>query len=93
MKIPDKIKIGIYWYKVIQGHRFESPDKWGSTDFKTSTIYLSDLIDGQNLEQTFFHEMLHAIDKVYNADKLTEEDATPADTLIEQTKATSIYDY
>ena len=80
IKIPKQIKVGGHMYKVIYPYHFkERTDRIGACDFIKSEIVIGD-DDGNGekrgqstIEQTFFHEMLHAIDKVYNANKLEEE--------------------
>jgi len=80
MKIPKEIKVGGHIYKVICPYHFKDrTDRVGACDSLKNEIVIGD--DNGNgekrnkntIEQTFFHEMLHAIDKVYNADKLEEE--------------------
>ena len=66
MEIPKNIKIGVYIFEVVQGHRFENPDRWGETSYKAQKIYLADFLHGQNLEQTFLHEVRHIIANIYN---------------------------
>lgn len=80
MRIPKKIKVGGHIYKVICPYHFrERSDRFGSCCSINNEILIGN-DDGNGkkrsqstIEQTLFHEMLHAIDKVYNADKLEEE--------------------
>ncbi len=79
MKIPDKIKIGGHVYKVVFPYTFiERHDIDGLTDQDTLEIKLSagdgtgQKLARSKIEEHFFHEIIHAIDDVYNANGLDE---------------------
>ena len=80
MLIPKKVKIGGVTYDVIKDYTFtERSDIVGQADHSTLQIKLAKLdgnepIAQSRLEEVFIHETLHAIDAVYNASKLVEED-------------------
>jgi len=79
MKLPNKVKIGGHWYKVVFPYRFiERVDINGHTDSDILEIKIANG-DGYNQKlanskvmELFFHEVLHAIDDVYNANQLEE---------------------
>jgi len=80
MKIPKQIKVGGHTYKVIFPYRFkERTDIYGQCDDALKNIKISqDDGNGNPLsvsqkEQIFIHEVLHAVDWVYNAHKMDEE--------------------
>lgn len=74
MKIPKEVKIGGLTYKVIQNYIFtERVDLRGQCDNTAQEIRLMGKISQESIEQTFFHELLHAIDNVYNAYKLDDD--------------------
>lgn len=79
MKIPDKIKIGGHLYKVIFPYTFiERHDIDGLVDQDTLEIRLSggdgtgQKLAKSKIEEHFFHEIIHGIDDVYNANGLDE---------------------
>jgi len=81
MKIPSKIKIGGYIYKVIKDYKFkERIDLIGQADHDLLEIRLSQKDTGGNqketsvIEATYIHEVLHCINKIYNGSKLEEKD-------------------
>lgn len=74
MKIPEKIKVGPYWYKVLFPYDFkERTDCYGQHDRDLLEIRISNkdgsgnIRDDQVIFGTFIHEILHAID--FNANK------------------------
>lgn len=78
-KIPDKIKIGGHFYKVVFPYTFtERHDIDGLVDQDTLEIKLSggdgtgQKLAKSKIEEHFFHEIIHAIDDVYNANQLDE---------------------
>lgn len=79
MKIPKTLKIGGHTFKVIYPYRFkERFDRLGWADLDLNKLYIAgEDVNGKlpisKVEMLFFHEMLHAIDEVYNANKLDEE--------------------
>ena len=79
-EIPDKIKVGGYVFKIIKDYHFKEDTKLdGQVDEDLLEIRLSDVDRGGNkkhkdcLKRIFIHEVLHAIDIVYNADGLEED--------------------
>jgi len=85
MKIPKKVKIGAYWWDVIYKDVVYSDSRecYGICEDDTFTITLSKSKNKhrQNLEETFIHECLHAIEKSANMD-LSEELITRLSTNI-----------
>lgn len=80
MNIPDKVKVGGYWYEIRKGYQFtEQADLLGQADHDGLVIRLSDKdatgrdMPEQKKEEVFIHEILHCIDAVYNSAKLDEE--------------------
>lgn len=79
IKIPQTVKIGGHVYSVIPDYTFtERTDLLGDSCHTSARIRISKLnAYGEELaerekEQTLIHEILHAIDKVYNDSKLDE---------------------
>mgnify|MGYP001609705458 CR=1 FL=1 len=65
MQIPDTLKIGALWYKVIQVDSSQiDVDSFhtGDCDDHTQTIRISKSISQEMKEVTLIHEILHAID-------------------------------
>jgi len=74
MKIPKKVKVGGLTYKVLLNYKFkEREDLRGQCDNTSQEIRLAGNICQEGIEQTFMHELLHAIDNVYNAYKLDDD--------------------
>lgn len=86
MKIPKQVKIAGYTYKV--KYYKILPYKNGNGEMGHCDNNLLEIriathdpetnrkLPTQFLEQTFYHELLHAIDNAYNADSLEEEQVT-----------------
>lgn len=79
VKLPDKVKIGGHWYKVLFPYKFvERIDINGLTDHDTVEIKISEgdgisqKLAESKIMETFFHEIIHAIDYIYNANSLDE---------------------
>ncbi len=80
MIIPEEIKVGGHTYEIVTPYKFtERSDLRGQTDHLTLKIKLSvqtnngEPISESNKEASFFHELLHCVDVIYNAGKLDEE--------------------
>ena len=79
MKIPKTLKVGGFNYKVIQGYKFKEKELAGQADHRSLEIRLSSIDPGGNkyaqakIEECFLHELLHAVDCVYNCNKLDED--------------------
>ena len=75
MNIPKKIKVGGHDIKVVYPHYFsdQSDLKDGVYNSDVNTIYLAHKGDGSRVVLTLIHEVLHAIDEMYNSEGLTEE--------------------
>ena len=80
MKIPKKIKVAGHWYKIkwddkglIKQHLIGQINN----DFKEIRLckhYKSKRARAKSeIEETFLHEVLHAVDKNYNNDALSEK--------------------
>ena len=72
MRIPREVKVGAYTWKVVYKKViiFEGGECDGLCDSDNFIIYLSKTRckNRQNLEETFLHECLHAIEKSINLD-------------------------
>lgn len=80
MRIPKKLKVGGMEYKVIQGYIFKEVDLMGQAAHNQNEIRLADkephnsqTYNIQKKEECFIHEMLHAIDCVYNNNATDEK--------------------
>lgn len=69
MKLPQKLKIGPYWYKVLFPYYFkERYDYYGQHDRQLLEIRVADRDSNGNIRKdaivlgTFIHEILHALD-------------------------------
>lgn len=66
MKIPDKIKVGGFWYKITKSVQVaDNSQTFASTLNGKQEINVSPEYPQQKQEQTFLHEILHAIWFVY----------------------------
>jgi hypothetical protein len=78
VKIPKKIKIGGYDYKIVSNNTMDidlTSNGWvGSQSLMQQKIQLLSSLSGQSLTETFIHELLHAISITYDSNKLAEED-------------------
>ena len=78
MKIPRKIKVGGHNYKIIKGHPFtedygtDGQIFHGSCVIKLASASYNQKMSHSRLGETFCHELMHAIDCTYNANKLNE---------------------
>ena len=72
MKIPEKLKVGGMHYKIIDNYKFKETELMGQAVHSQNEIRLSSKdtynqeYPQQKKEECFVHEMLHAIDNVYN---------------------------
>lgn len=80
MLIPARLKVGGHVYEVATGHAFtERSDLCGQADHTTHHIRIARLTPSgeprprTSVEETFFHEMLHCVDEVYNSHELDEK--------------------
>lgn len=79
MKIPNKLKIGGRIYKVFYPHKFKDSlaPHYGLHDAGGQTIKIAkkdEFGENRNKESiyhTFLHEVIHAIDNVYNGGRLS----------------------
>jgi hypothetical protein len=83
MKIPSKVKVGGFTYKVIKNYKFkEDSTLCGQTDNSLLEVRISYIdISGEKrkeekIEEIFLHEILHLVNQIYNANKLDEETVT-----------------
>ncbi len=60
MKIPKKIKIGAHVYKVVFRDDLDDED-FGICRPRKLTIFIDDTVPQTQREETFFHEVMHAI--------------------------------
>ncbi len=77
--IPKRIKVGGLDYRIVMGRAvtIDLRDRklWGEHSGNMREIRLSmDAPSTQQLSDTFFHEILHAVDAVYNSDGLEERE-------------------
>lgn len=80
MKIPDKVKVGGFVYKVLKDYRFKEDVRLaGQQDPETLELRLSSTgASGhprvaEMIEESFWHELLHTIDLIYNNAALDEK--------------------
>ena len=79
MKIPKKIKVGGLEYKVLQGYAFKETELMGQVSHSQTEIRLNNIdpygvqYPNQKKEECFVHEIIHAIDSVYNNNSLEEK--------------------
>lgn len=79
MKIPNKLKVGGINYKIKKDYRFKETILQGQCDAIQAELRISYVDQGGNrrnfekIEETFIHEVLHAVDSCYNNNKLDEE--------------------
>ena len=77
IKIPKKIKVGGMDYSICRGKEVSlvllSNHYRGTCDSTLRQILLSDNFSKQDISATFIHEVMHAVDKIYLADRLEEE--------------------
>ena len=92
MIIPKKVKVAGLEYKVLTNYKFhQAHDLLGQCDHETQEIRISGKTTANNsrkidsIEETFIHEMLHAVDRNYNNNALSEEQVTRLSTGIYQT--------
>ena len=77
IKIPASIKIGGFDYlvEVSEYHTTELRDNsnWGEHSERQRRIRFDPTALPQQISQTFIHEIVHAVDAVYQGRKLTED--------------------
>lgn len=76
MKIPKQLKIGghIYKIKVVDGEdQKKGGSCWGKTFHHQKEIYIDESAALSQQEETFFHEILHCIDQVYNGQEFVKD--------------------
>jgi len=76
IEIPDTIKVGGLDYTVIFGRslRLAGNLRKGETRYAEQVIAIDDTALQQQINEVMLHELLHAVDNVYNADCLTEDE-------------------
>ena len=73
LKIPKTVKVGGTVFKVIYPYAFrEGSDDRGQVYWDSCEIRVQKAEDPQVEEQTFMHELLHAIQATYNGDVLED---------------------
>ena len=76
MKIPSQVKVGGHTYKVIRDYEFkELTDTAGQCDHE----YLEIRLNRKRSDTIYLwlvHEIIHAINRIYNMNKLDEETVT-----------------
>lgn len=79
MKIPKQIKVGAHIYTVDESYTFtERFDRAGDCDGEKKHIRLMphdgfSKVAKSSHQLSFLHEMIHAVDQVYNGNDLKEE--------------------
>lgn len=83
IEIPKSIKVGGKTYSILYPYVFtERTDLRGQTCSDTLEIKISDQLKTgekfhtENIQETFIHEVLHAVDIIYNSNKLEEDEIT-----------------
>ena len=80
MRIPDKIKVAGHDYKVFYDDKYlNKRELFGQCDFISQKIRLCKKVKKQaraksDINRTFIHEILHAVDGHYNNHALTEKE-------------------
>jgi hypothetical protein len=76
IKIPKKIKVGGFDYKVFCRGEFnanlEDTNDWGECSGRYREIRLTTNATPQQYRSTFIHETIHAVNQVYVNNELTE---------------------
>lgn len=92
MKIPKKIKVAGLEYNVSTNVKFtQNADLCGQCDHQAQEIRIAGKTSTNvnrkrdSVEETFIHEMLHAIDRNYNNSQLKEAQVTRLGTGLYQT--------
>lgn len=89
MSLPDKITIGCYEYKVVETDKpllLNNRECNGIVDYSNQTIEISNQYSQQTMEQTFWHEVIHAIIHYRNLNLKESDDENIVDEI-----ATGIY--
>ena len=79
MKIPDKVKVGGKDYKIVWNDELLTNEGFnGLACHRELIIYLCKIYRGDklaksNIEEVFLHEIIHAVDTVYNNHSLDED--------------------
>jgi len=83
MKIPSKVKVGGFIYKVIPNYKFkEIFDNLAQGDPNSLEIRIKyfdsggEKLNQQKIEEMFLHEIVHCINEVYNSNKIDEDTIT-----------------
>lgn len=78
IKIGQAIKIAGYSYRICHGSEYdeqlENASSWGRCIGKSREIWLYSKISQQELDNTIIHEVMHAINNVFNADEIKEQE-------------------
>lgn len=73
MKIPKRIKIGGFWWAIKFSKDIAVEGQvYGSTHFPSQTIFLDPRLTPQKIEQTFIHEILHAVAWQYGVARMLD---------------------
>ena len=78
MKIPESVTVGGKTFRVICPYQFTETELVGQVCNAVNEIRIADrTVSGlertrENIEEVFIHELLHAVDAVYNANALDE---------------------
>lgn len=87
MIVPKKVKIASHIFKVLCPYKFqERDDIFGRIDFATNVIYITtdsngNLCSETHTAATFYHEVMHALDRLYCGNRIGDE--APKEELIE----------
>ena len=86
MKLPKKIKVGGHWIDVKTRPSLDNGNTSGYYLYRTNLILLADKViedpdskklltpSVQSKQITFLHELIHAIDFIYNSNSLSEKE-------------------
>ena len=80
MLIPRKIKVGGHNYRVILNYEFKNNKLLGECSPTCEELRIAshssngDILPRSMIEAIFLHELLHAIDYVYNSESLKEKE-------------------
>lgn len=74
MRIPDRLKVGPFWYAIERPELIDryAPETDGMCDYGRLEIKVENGLPAPRAEETFFHELVHAVDE-FMCTQLSEE--------------------
>ncbi len=78
IKIPKKLKVGGFDYSLEMSEYHDrelwDAENWGEHSVKLRRIRISTGCSVQQFSETFWHEIIHAVDTVYQGSKLSNDE-------------------